>query len=153
MTGLSESKAFVAKKSLESLRDIEGVSGSFLLNPQGEVLSRDLPSMVRDDALQSAGPRISRIWNALPQGDSPDFLTIEFESHRLHALCFSNYSLCVWALPRVNLLALKMATLVAAERLDHSVFEDQQAETPLAATPPSSRTCVYRGVRYESNSG
>ena len=52
--------------ALSSLKDIEGVYGSFVVDGSGALTLRDLPAVIDNAALREAGPRISTTDNIAP---------------------------------------------------------------------------------------
>lgn len=150
-----------ALDALGSLKDIEGVYGSFVIDAIGGLTLRDLPAVIDNSALREAGPRIARLWGAFPDDDPPEYVLLEFSSHQVFIRKFEAGSLCVFVPPTVNRQALKMATSFVARWLDaelpaisvQSADPAPLSEPPgLAPQPPdafANRTYFYRGQRYE----
>lgn len=146
-----------ATDALSSLKDIEGVYGSFVVDAAGGLMLRDLPAVIDNAALREAGPRIARLWGAFPEDDPPEYVLLEFGSHQVFIKKFDTGSLCVFVPPTVNRLALKMAANFVARWLDSQVAPPPPSEVvspPSEAQPESSRaagrkTYFYRGQRYE----
>src|SRR5688572_25613398 len=107
-----------ALDALSSLKDIEGVYGSFVVDANGGLTLRDLPAVIDNAALREAGPRIARLWGAFPEDDPPEYVMLEFSSHQVFIRKFDAGSLCVFVPPTVNRLALKMAASFVARWLD-----------------------------------
>jgi hypothetical protein len=148
--------------ALSSLKDIDGVYGSFVVDATGGLTLRDLPAVIDNAALREAGPRIARLWGAFPDDDPPEFVLLEFSSHQVFIRKFDAGSLCVFVPPNVNRLALKMAANFVARWLDAELAgASAQAEpSPVSEPPPPSQsvpppppgkktTYFYRGQRYE----
>ena len=153
-----------ATDALLSLKDIEGVYGSFVVDASGGLTLRDLPAVIDNAALREAGPRIARLWGAFPEDDPPEYVLLEFPSHQVFIKKFDAGSLCVFVPPNVNRLALKMAANFVARWLDsQSPPANPETESPLSGpnplSPPSplsaddrpskKTTYIYRGQRYE----
>jgi hypothetical protein len=147
-----------ATDALSSLKDIEGVYGSFVVDPSGGLTLRDLPAVIDNAALREAGPRIARLWGAFPEDDPPEYVLLEFVSHQVFIKKFESGSLCVFVPPNVNRLALKMAANFVGRWLDSQAVsapppESEAAPAPLVAgaddRPSKKTTYIYRGQRYE----
>ena len=148
--------------ALESLKDIEGVYGSFVVDALGGLTLRDLPAVIDNSALREAGPRIARLWGAFPDDDAPEYVLLEFSSHQVFIRKFDAGSLCVFVPPSVNRQALKMATSFVARWLDAELpaISMQVEQSPLSEPGASDSqphdafagrktTYFYRGQRYE----
>ena len=147
--------------ALSSLKDIDGVYGSFVVDASGVLTLRDLPAIIDNAALREAGPRIARLWGAFPDDDPPEYVLLEFSSHQVFIRKFEAGILCVFVPPTVNRLALKMAASFVARWLDaelgaasvaHEPSPVSEREPPPAAPPPlnpKKTTYFYRGQRYE----
>jgi hypothetical protein len=144
--------------ALSSLKDIEGVYGSFVVDPSGGLSLRDLPAVIDNAALREAGPRIARLWGAFPEDDPPEYVLLEFVSHQVFIKKFDGGSLCVFVPPTVNRLALKMAANFVARWLDMEspppASMPDPDTAPLSEPPPEPEnlkktTYIYRGQRYE----
>src|SRR5688572_25832448 len=148
-----------ALDALSSLKDIEGVYGSFVVDANGGLTLRDLPAVIDNAALREAGPRIARLWGAFPEDDPPEYVMLEFSSHQVFIRKFDAGSLCVFVPPTVNRLALKMAANFVARWLDSQSVAappSVEAEPPRPSAAPAEdrsgkkkMTYIYRGQRYE----
>jgi hypothetical protein len=95
---------------LRSLRDVEGVVGSFVWGKRGEVIARDLPAFIDESVLEEVGPRIERIYEAYQgAGDELDGATLVFADYKLHLRELDPAFIAVLSGPEVNSPALKMA--------------------------------------------
>lgn len=147
-----------ATDALSSLKDIEGVYGSFVVDSSGGLTLRDLPAVIDNAALREAGPRIARLWGAFPEDDPPEYVLLEFVSHQVFIKKFESGSLCVFVPPNVNRLALKMAANFVGRWLDSQAVSSPPPEPEVTPAPgvvgaddrPSKKTTyIYRGQRYE----
>ena len=147
--------------ALSSLKDIDGVYGSFVVDESGGLILRDLPAVIDNAALREAGPRIARLWGAFPEDDPPEYVLLEFVSHQVFIRKFDAGSLCVFVPPNVNRLALKMAANFVARWLETESAEagklgadpiagaEPVSESPAAPSVAKKTTYIYRGQRYE----
>lgn len=97
-------------RTLQSLRDIDGVYGSFLLDGAGETRARDLPPVFDDQTLAESGARIAQLWEAISEGGSPEYALLEFSEYNLFLRRVGNGCLCVVVPAHVNVLALRLAS-------------------------------------------
>jgi hypothetical protein len=117
-------------RSLHSLRDIEGVYGSFIVDANGQTVARDLPALFDDHTLTESGERIVRLWEVLSEDGAPEYALLEFAEYSLFLRsvflrsaaqpgCAPNLTLsetatpgclCVVVPATVNLLALRLAS-------------------------------------------
>jgi hypothetical protein len=110
--------------ALQSLRDIEGVYGSFILDAAGKLLARDLPGVFDDHTLTESGERILRLWAVLSEAAPPEYTVLEFAEYSLFLRGLFAHGrvagcLCVVVPPTVNLLALRLASKWVARSFDH----------------------------------
>lgn len=143
---------------LSSLKDIDGVYGSFVVDTAGGLVVRDLPGVIDNGALREAGPRIARLWGAFPEDDPPDYVLLEFASHQVFIKKFELGSLCIFVPPSVNRPALRMAANFVGRWLDKQLAVAPEAPPPMSepvaepagvAAPGKKRTYIFRGQRYE----
>jgi hypothetical protein len=97
-------------RTLQSLRDIDGVYGSFLLNAAGETRARDLPPVFDDQTLAESGARIARLWELISENGPAEFALLEFSEYNLFLRRVGNGCLCVVVPAHVNVLALRLAS-------------------------------------------
>jgi hypothetical protein len=103
---------------LSTLKDIDGVYGSFVVDKDGRLRARDLPSVFDDVALGDSGPRIVRLWEVVSEDEVPEYTLIEFAEYWLFLRPVPGGSLCVIVPPNVNVSALRMAASLVAKRFD-----------------------------------
>src|SRR4051794_18511286 len=71
------------ERTLHSLRDIEGVYGSFIVDANGGTVARDLPALFDDHTLSESGERIVRLWEVLCENGAPEYALVEFAEYSL----------------------------------------------------------------------
>jgi predicted regulator of Ras-like GTPase activity (Roadblock/LC7/MglB family) len=119
---------------LQSLRDVDGVVGSFVLSRQGTIAARDLPDYFDAGALSEVGPRVERLYEAWKNLDSElDTASLAFAEHRLHLRELGAGFLVVVSAVEVNAPALRMAINMISRRI-------QPLLDGRASTPPPERT-------------
>jgi hypothetical protein len=97
-------------RTLQSLRDIDGVYGSFVINAAGELRARDLPPVFDDQTLTDSGMRIARLWEVASEGATPEYALLEFAEYNLFLRRVGSGCLCVVVPAQVNVLALRLAS-------------------------------------------
>jgi predicted regulator of Ras-like GTPase activity (Roadblock/LC7/MglB family) len=100
----------LTERALHSLRDIDGVYGSFLLNATGELRARDLPAVFDDQTLAESGARIARLWEVISDSGPPEYAMLEFSEYSLFLRRVGAGCLCVVVPAYVNVLALRLAS-------------------------------------------
>jgi predicted regulator of Ras-like GTPase activity (Roadblock/LC7/MglB family) len=126
---------------LSTLRDVEGVMGSFVVDLIGQVRARDMPAMFDDGALQEAAPRIARLKEALEtQGEQVDSVTLAHGPHSLFLRTSGELILCVLAPSEVSLPALRMGSSLVLRRLPEALASARNASTlpPTLRPPPNA---------------
>lgn len=118
--------------ALQSLRDIDGVYGSFILDEIGKPIARDLSGVFDDQTLAEAGERILRLWIVLSETSPPEYTMLEFAEYSLFVRGLFHGDrpagcLCVVVPQTVNLLALRLAAKWVAKTFDRG---------PAPAAPP-----------------
>lgn len=117
---------------LAALKDIPGVVGSFVLNPQGVLVAREMPAIFPDNVFPNLGRRLASVVEALEtQVSAVQELLLKFEGHWLLVRRSTHGFLTILTNDAVNFPALKMASNVALKQ----VAEHLIANPPVIATP------------------
>jgi hypothetical protein len=106
------------ESALSSLRDVQGVIGSFLIDEHGTLLARDMPAMFDDEVLRSAGERLGRLRAAF-ENDAERFegCTARFGAHLLFLRAAEARTLCVLCPTSTNRIMLEMGLNLVARRV------------------------------------
>jgi len=131
--------------ALTTLRDIEGVVGSFVIDGDGHVLGRDIPAMFDDATLGYAAERLARLRDALEgERSTLEGGVARFGSHLLVMKAAADRTLCVIVPQGTNLMSLQMGANIVARRVAQLPPEPERAEvhvasiaTSVAPEPPS----------------
>jgi predicted regulator of Ras-like GTPase activity (Roadblock/LC7/MglB family) len=116
--------------ALNSLFDLGGVHGSFLIAPSGDVVARALPAVIDDGTLTEVGGRVLRLGETMQSvGLDLDLSVLRFREHKLYVKSIAGGALCILTTPHVNLPALRMAANLVARR----------AESATASAPSRQR--------------
>lgn len=141
--------------TLQSLKDLDGVEGSFLLDPDGVVLAQDMPAYF-GDAAREVGPRVVRLRETLSETEGGvERCVIRFPTHMLSLRPIGINLLTVIARDGVNMPALRMASNLVARKLvgasmetvrDELAAEAHQTrgESPASEPPPTLREPVVQ---------
>jgi hypothetical protein len=124
---------------LKSLRDVDGVVGSFVWAKGGGLLARDLPAYLDASLLTEVGPRLHRLYEAFESaGDELDSATLVFAEHKVHIRELEPAFIAVVSSIAVNMPALKMALSVVGRRLSQELERAPTAAAPAvsASVPP-----------------
>ena len=133
---------------LKSLRDVEGVVGSFVWGKAGQVLARDLPENLEQAILEEVGPRIERIYEAFQgAGDELDVATLVFAQHKLHLREFDPAFIAVLSQPRVNAPALKMAVHLVGRNVCAELERIKTAPPPPSHMAPATAPASAAGSK------
>jgi predicted regulator of Ras-like GTPase activity (Roadblock/LC7/MglB family) len=95
--------------TLASLRDLEGIVGSFVVSEAGDVVAKDLPSYF-DGVLEEVGPRLLRLREALDMAEGDvSSCAVRYAGHKLTIRSIDSALLAVIADSKTNGPALRMA--------------------------------------------
>ena len=118
--------------TLASLKDIPGVVGSFVLDPQGGLVAKEMPAVYAAAIFPELGRRLVSVGEVLEQQTAAfQELLLKFEGSWLFVRRTTQCMLSVLVAETVNYPALRMATNVALKQLS-----DQLAAQPALAAVP-----------------
>lgn len=118
------------RASLATLKDVGGITGSFVCTPNGRLAAREIPDLFEDGVLAEAGSRLVRVREAFAAGgDVLDIGVVRFRDHRIYLKAVGDSLLCILAEGAVNMPALRMAANLVGRRIAPAV-------TRLEAEPP-----------------
>jgi predicted regulator of Ras-like GTPase activity (Roadblock/LC7/MglB family) len=127
--------------SLRTLRDVEGVFGSFVVTGSGALVSKDLPSVFDDDVLSEVGPRIARLYETFASGgDELDSVMLRYFEHKLYVRKMTWGLLGILSGVQVNLPALRMVGNLVARKIDPEVAATVSRSPAMARTPSPPKT-------------
>jgi len=127
-------------RALSALRDVAGVHGSFLLQPTGELIGKDLPAVFHDELFVEVGARLSRFVETMAaDGDEVTSAVLRFDEHRLYVTRFTHGLLAVIAANEINAAALRMALSLTTRRLEPEIVALMTSPPP-SVSPSSSVT-------------
>ena len=110
------------RASLATLKDVDGITGSFVCTPNGRLVAREIPALFDDGALEEAGSRLVRLREAFGAGgDDLEIGVIRFRDHRIYLRTVGGSLLCILAEGAVNMPALRMAANLVGRRIGPAV--------------------------------
>ena len=120
---------------LTALKDIPGVVGSFVLNPQGILVAREMPAIFPDTIFPNLGRRLASVVEAMEtQVSAVQELLMKFEGHWIFVRRSAHGFLTILTNDTVNFPALKMASNVALKQVtEHLIAHPPVLTTPLEA--------------------
>lgn len=125
-----------AVRTLETLKDLEGILGSFVIGPGGSVLAQDFPSYF-GSAAYDIGARALRLKEALEvaEGDL-SHCVLRYGSHKVALRPIKGGVLTIVSEAAVNMPALRMAMNLVARRLESAGLDTENDASP---PPPTTR--------------
>lgn len=127
--------------TLSSLRDVDGIIGSFVVNGDGVLVAQDLPAYFAGVA-EEVGPRILRLCDALSLSEGTvSTCTVRYTNHKLTLRSVQGALLAVLTSAAVNAPALRMAMNLVARKCaaqDLSVPESGNPSVPPPSVAPTS---------------
>ena len=122
------------RASLATLKDVGGITGSFVCTPNGRLAAREIPELFDDGVLVEAGSRLVRMREAFAAGgDTLDVGVVRFRDHRIYLKAVGDSLLCILAEGAVNMPALRMAANLVGRRIGPAVARletEPPPETP-----------------------
>jgi predicted regulator of Ras-like GTPase activity (Roadblock/LC7/MglB family) len=123
------------RASLVTLKDVYGITGSFIFTRAGALVARELPLMFDDAALAEASSRLTRLQETFASaGDQLDVAVLRFRDHKLYVKTLSGGALCIISDGAVNMPALRMAASLVGRRISPAL--DTVAALPML--PPTA---------------
>lgn len=122
--------------TLATLKDVAGITGSFVCTKDGRLVAREIPALFEDAVLSEAGSRLLRVSETFASnGDDLETAVIRYGDHRLFLKSLTGGLLCIVVSGPVNMPALRMAANLVGRRISPAV-ERAQLELPSEVAPP-----------------
>jgi predicted regulator of Ras-like GTPase activity (Roadblock/LC7/MglB family) len=120
------------EKILAALKDIHGVEGSFVMNVNGDLVCRHMPTIFADEIFPELGRRLLNIYSTFDlQVSQFDDLLLKFEGYWLYIRRAAHGFLSILTTESVNYPALKMASNLALGQINAQI----QNVKPLPIAP------------------
>jgi predicted regulator of Ras-like GTPase activity (Roadblock/LC7/MglB family) len=149
--------------SLATLKDVTGITGSFVCSERGYLVAREIPALFEDAVLSEAGSRLVRVGETFAaSGDELEMAVVRYGEHRIYLKSLAGGLLCIVVAGPVNMPALRMAANLVARRIGPTVARVRNdlppsppdrppvnEAPPVRATPtvPAHATQGYPGMR------
>lgn len=145
MSGMESVRA-----SLATLKDVAGITGSFVCASDGRLVAREIPSLFDESVLAEAASRLMRVRETFAAGgDEIEAAVVRYGEHRLYLKSISGGLLCIVVSGPVNMPALRMAANLVGRRIAPAIAqaELQPAPAEAAAAVPAARAQGIPGMR------
>jgi len=124
------------EESLRTLRDVQGVFGSFVISTSGSVVSKDLPAVFDNELIAEVGPRITRFYETFASGgEELDSVMLRYFEHKLYVRKLAWGFVGILSGIEVNLPALRMVGNLVARKIDPEVAAATVSRPPTPRTP------------------
>jgi predicted regulator of Ras-like GTPase activity (Roadblock/LC7/MglB family) len=126
------------EESLRTLRDVEGVFGSFVISGSGTLVSKDLPAVFDNELLAEVGPRITRFYETFASGgEELESVMLRYFEHKLYVRKMAWGFIGILSDIQVNLPALRMVGNLVVRRIDPEVAGTvSRSPSPRTPSPP-----------------
>jgi hypothetical protein len=125
------------EETLRSLRDVQGVYGSFVIAGTGGLVAKDLPPLYDGQVFADLGPRITRFYETfLSLGEELDACILRYEDHKLYLRRMTWGLIGVVSGLSVNMPALRMVANLVLRRIDPEVAPSLRPTAPPLSAPP-----------------
>ncbi len=122
------------EETLRTLRDVQGVYGSFVIAGTGALVARDLPAVFDGELFSEVGPRITRLYETFLSGSEElDACMLRYAEHKLYLRKMTWGVIGVLSAISVNMPALRMVANLVIRRIDPDVSTSLRSSFPPAA--------------------
>ena len=109
-------------ETLRTLRDVQGVYGSFVIAAAGGLVAHDLPAIFDAHVFAEVGPRVARLYETFSStGDEMDACMLRFAEHKVYLRKMAWGIVGVVSGAAVNMPALRMVVNLVVRRIDPEV--------------------------------
>ena len=129
------------EQSLRTLRDVQGVYGSFVIAGTGALVASDLPAAFDGGLFEEVGPRVTRLYETFLSGaEELDACMLRFAEHKIYLRKMTWGVIGILSAVGVNMPALRMvANLVIRKNRPRS-----RAGAPAHSPAPGDRSGAAR---------
>jgi predicted regulator of Ras-like GTPase activity (Roadblock/LC7/MglB family) len=148
MTGTSP------EQLLRSLRDVQGVAGSFVTSADGELLWRDMPAYFPSETLSEVAPRAARIFESWSADSDDAECVVRFADHKLYLHRLADGMLCALLRADTHMPSMRTAVSLVSRHLGSAMASragKPAAPSPVAAVEaqPGKQARYWRGRRID----
>ncbi|HVV15858.1 MAG TPA: roadblock/LC7 domain-containing protein [Polyangia bacterium] len=153
--GDARALAETVRGSLATLKDVAGITGSFVCAQDGRLVAREIPALFEDAVLSEAGSRLLRVGETFAaHGDDIETAVVRFGDHRLYLKAIGGGMLCIVVAGPVNMPALRMAANLVGRRIAPAVSQvnleapppEAEAATSIRAPAPAAAAARSQGI-------
>jgi hypothetical protein len=139
---------------LRSLRDVQGVAGSFVTSGEGELLWRDMPAYFPSETLAEVAPRAARIFESWSADSHDAECVVRFADHKLYLHRLPDGLLCALLRADAHMPSMRTAVSLVSRHLgtalaSRTVKPTQAAPVPTPEAQPSKPGRYWRGRRID----
>ncbi len=137
------------EEAMGTLKDVQGVAGSVLVDAEGDLLARMNLSNFEQEQATALGPQLSRMFEAYRgSGQEAEECVLNCEEFIIVFKPISDCFLCVFAEPSTALPELNVAINVAAQKIQ-KLSEETEVSDPADEEPKAEAAyeIVYRGTK------
>jgi predicted regulator of Ras-like GTPase activity (Roadblock/LC7/MglB family) len=126
------------EETLRTLRDVQGVYGSFVISSSGALIARDLPTIFDGDLFAEVGPRVTRLYETIGSGgDELESCMLRYAEHKVYLRRMEWGVIGVLSTVAVNMPALRMVANLVIRKIDPEVHPASLASlAPPSLAPP-----------------
>ncbi|HSY25342.1 MAG TPA: hypothetical protein VK841_24625, partial [Polyangiaceae bacterium] len=132
------------EETLRTLRDVQGVYGSFVISSSGALIARDLPTIFDGDLFAEVGPRVTRLYETIGSGgDELESCMLRYAEHKVYLRRMEWGVIGVLSTVAVNMPALRMVANLVIRKIDPEVHPGSLASlapSEVVAPPATART-------------
>jgi hypothetical protein len=119
------------EQTLRTLRDVQGVYGSFVIAGTGGLVARDLPAVFDADLFDEVGPRITRLHETFLSGaEDLEACMLRFAEHKLYLRKMTWGVIGILSTVAVNMPALRMVANLVIRKIDPEVVPSLRPTLP-----------------------
>jgi predicted regulator of Ras-like GTPase activity (Roadblock/LC7/MglB family) len=131
------------EETLRTLRDVQGVYGSFVVSANGALVARDLPTIFDGELFAEVGPRVTRLYETfLSGGEELDSCMLRFAEHKVYLRKMAWGVIGVLSTVAVNMPALRMVSNLVIRKIDPEVAPSRNSSFP----PPAIGSVTTSGA-------
>jgi predicted regulator of Ras-like GTPase activity (Roadblock/LC7/MglB family) len=110
------------EQTLRTLRDVQGVYGSFVIAGTGALVASDLPAVFDAELFEEVGPRITRLYETfLSGGEELDSCMLRFAEQKIYLRKMTWGVIGILSAVAVNMPALRMVANLVIRKIDPEV--------------------------------
>jgi predicted regulator of Ras-like GTPase activity (Roadblock/LC7/MglB family) len=147
MTSLIADQSQALTETLQSMRDVPGLQGSFVVSDLGRLLARDMPALFGDEVLAEVGPRALRLRDTMGDGTgSLAWCVVRYPTNVLCMRPLRDGLLIVLTERDANLPALRMAMSHSIRRLNALLDGPAGAGASASVAGAGGQAAIGRGT-------